>query len=86
MPNIMRFMMVITGPVFAYLPSGLFIYFIASSVWSVVQGVLLRIPFVRRISGIPDREIVTGGPSLKDTAVKIKDWVLEKRTEASRGW
>ncbi|KZT33532.1 hypothetical protein SISSUDRAFT_1054120 [Sistotremastrum suecicum HHB10207 ss-3] len=86
MPNIMRFVMLLTAPLFAHLPAGVFVYFIASSLWAIIQGVVLRFEPLRSRLNIPDRPILNDTPSFRETFVKIKEYFKSRTDEARSGW
>nr|KAJ3422825.1 Mitochondrial inner membrane protein oxa1l [Polyrhizophydium stewartii] len=65
MRTVMRLLAIITIPFVATLPSGVFMYMIASSIVTLPQIYLLNVPAVRKLLGIPiinhDMPVAAGG-------------------------
>jgi len=86
-PNLLRVLMIVTTPVFAFLPSGVFIYFIGTAAWGILQGLLLRIPALRVFLKVPPKPSdAVRPPSMIETFSKVRTWWSEKKQSATTGW
>ena len=60
------------------MPSGLFVYWIASNIFTVFQQALLRAPSVRRVLSIPDVQVVASAAAGGQSPL---DWLMGKTKE-----
>jgi len=90
-PNLLRVLMIVTTPVFAFLPSGVFVYFIGTAAWGILQGLLLRITAIRVLLKVPPKvppkvSSAVKAPSLLETFRKVRSWWTEKKASVTTGW
>jgi len=86
-PNLLRVLMIVTTPVFAFLPSGVFVYFIGTAAWGILQGLLLRITAIRVLLKVPPKvSSAVKAPLILETFRKVRSWWTEKKASVSTGW
>jgi len=87
LPNLLRVVMIVTTPVFAFLPSGVFVYFIGTAAWGIIQGLLLRVAAIRALVKLPPKVVnAVKPPSMVETFRKVRSWWAEKKRSATTGW